>query len=134
MIDFSVVETEIGDIAAGLTYSFKSKNVGYIREVVTLSEMPASDVAATGHNQSYDTKRHYEIPCVARFATWDWSRTNSSTSFKEAVEQFCAAIEVYRSSAVDAVRNIQSAFPSAETGDGNVVRLAVVKFTCLSHQ
>lgn len=133
MIDFSVFEDQMDALRAGIAYTFKSSNKGYIREVVTLAQMPASDIAATGHRESVRVKSAYEIPFVARFCTWDWDRDNSSAEFKTATEQFCAALETYHSAEVDAIRNISTSFPSESTGDGKIVRMAVITFTCLSH-
>jgi len=131
MIDFTAIEEEvISLIMAGL--SFTSTCKGYIREVVPITAMPALDVDAHSHKSTEQAHARYTISVLCAIRSKGVDREENARKFKAFVRQICERLESgYLGTSFNVIRNIASEVGSGETGEGAMVRTAVIRFDCL---
>ncbi len=132
MIDFSAIESEVSSIITSAA-TFKSSETGYIREIVPVTQMPACDVSAQGHESRQLVNRDYTIQMVAVIRRQGVDRKDNADSFKLLVEQVCAALEGWKGTSFDVIRNITSKHGMGQDGNGALVRTVIVEFNCLAH-
>jgi hypothetical protein len=130
VIDFSAIETEIMTLVSGAA-TFKSTNTGRIRETVNLGQMPSADVSCTGHRSANRLYPSYEADVMVAIRSASQDRNTNVNAFKVLVENVCNALEGVTGTSFDVIRNITSRVGEDESGDGKVVRVAVVTFTVL---
>lgn len=135
MIPITTILSEIDTaITTGSGVAFKSRERGYIREVVPVTAMPSLDIAAGDHSAIERAGyTDYTLPVIIVLRRQGVNRSATADTFNNDIEAVCAALDAHRPVAFDHIGAVASQRGEEAGGDGSTVRVAVITCNALYH-